>query len=83
MQNGTLDALDKCELSKIRNPDQARASLRLRLEAKKKEMQDFELRKIQENQNQNVQASMVAYENKAKLSAQEHQQKILGKVRCR
>ena len=77
VQNGTLDALDKWELSKIRNPDQARASLRLRLEAKKKEMQDFELRKIQENQNQNVQASMVAYENKAKLSAQEHQQKII------
>lgn len=76
VNNGTLDALDKMELSSIRNPLQARASLRLRLEAKRQQMQQFELDKIRENQNQNIAASNAAYENKAKLSAQEFQQKM-------
>lgn len=76
VNNGTLDALDKMELSSIRNPLQARASLRLRLEAKRQQMQQFELDKIKENQNQNILASNVAYENKAKLSEQEFQQKM-------
>lgn len=76
VQSGELDALDKMELSTIRNPYQARASLRLRLEAKRKQMQEWELQKIQENQNQNILASNVSYENKAKLSAQEFQQKM-------
>lgn len=39
-------------------------------------MQEWELQKIQENQNQNIAASNAAYENKAKLSAQEFQQKM-------
>ena len=76
IQNGELDALDKIELLQIRNPLQARASLRLRLESKRKQMQEWELNKIKENQNQNIMASNAAYENKSRLSAQEHQQKI-------
>lgn len=76
VQSGELDALDKMELSLIRNPYQARASLRLRLEAKRKQMQDWELKKLNETQNQNILASNAAYENKAKLSTQEHQQKM-------
>ncbi|MFX1667819.1 hypothetical protein JZ968_06500 [Riemerella anatipestifer] len=76
VQSGALDALDKMELSLIRNPYQARASLRLRLEAKRKQMQDWELKKLSENQNQNILASNAAYENKSKLSMQEHQQKM-------
>lgn len=74
--NGQLDALDKIELSSIRNPLQARAALRLRLESKRKQMQDHELSKIRENQNANIEAANVSYENKSKLSMQEHQQKI-------
>ncbi|MDR2205817.1 MAG: hypothetical protein LBE36_06655 [Flavobacteriaceae bacterium] len=75
-ESGEIDAVDAYELSNIKNPRQARAELKLRLEANRKRMQDFELQKIQENQNQNIVASNVAYENKAKLLAQEHQQRI-------
>ena len=55
---------------------QARSILKLKLEENKKKMQEFEMQKIQETQSASVQASNVAYENKMKLSAQEHQQKM-------
>ena len=76
VQTGELNALDKWELANIRNPIQARASLKLRLDARRKEMQEWEMKKLGETQNQNILASNAAYENKAKLSAQEHQQRL-------
>ena len=76
IQSGVLDAVDKMELANIKNPLQARSILKLKLEENKKKMQEFEMQKIQETQSASVQASNVAYENKMKLSAQEHQQKM-------
>lgn len=74
--NGELDALDKNELKNILDPMQARYELRLRLEANRKRMQQFELEKQTVASNANIEASNVAAANKSKLLAQEHQQKM-------
>lgn len=74
--NGELDALDKNELKNILDPMQARYELRLRLEANRKRMQQFELQKQTVASNANIEASNVAAANKSKLLAQEHQQKM-------
>ena len=74
--NRELTALDKMELMMIRNPLQARASLKLRLDSNQKKMQDSKMQEIQAAKDGNIEASNVAAENKAKLSAQDHAQRV-------
>jgi len=76
LQNGELTVADEWDLMMIRNPNQARATLALRLEANRKRMEQFEINKVKEASNANIEASNAAYENKAKLSQQEHEQKL-------
>jgi len=76
VQQGQLTVADEWDLMMIRNPNQARATLALRLEANRKRNEQYELDKAQQSQNANIEASNVAYQNKAKLSEQEHQQKL-------
>lgn len=76
VQNGELTVADEWDLMMIRNPYQARATLALRLEANRKQMQQFEMSKQREASNANIEAANVSYQNKAKLSEQEHIQKM-------
>lgn len=73
--NGELTAADEWDLMMIRNPSTARATLALRLEANRKQMQQYELDKAQQSQNANIEASNVAAQNKQMLLQVEYQLK--------
>lgn len=76
VQSGALDALDVRILKQIRNPKVAAAKLRLMLMSKQKQQQDYELKKQSQNQNQNIEAVKASYEKDAKLSEQDHIQRL-------
>ena len=76
VQSGLLDALYVRILKQIKNPKVAAAKLRLMLMTKQKQQQDFELKKQSQNQNQNIEAVKASYEKDAKLSKQEHIQRL-------
>ena len=76
VQSGLLDALDVRILKQIKNPKVAAAKLRLMLMTKQKQQQDFELKKQSQNQNQNIEAVKASYEKDAKLSEQDHIQRL-------
>lgn len=76
VQSGLLDALDVRILKQIKNPKVAAAKLRLMLMTKQKQQQDFELQKQSQNQNQNIEAVKASYEKDAKLSEQDHIQRL-------
>ena len=53
--------------------------MRLRMETKKKELQEFELRKAQESQNGSVVAAQAAIQGKKELAELEHRLKLIEK----
>ena len=79
VNNGILDPLDGEELLSIRNKKLAYRLMRLRMETKKKELQEFELRKAQESQNGSVVAAQAAIQGKKELAELEHRLKLIEK----
>ena len=77
--NGILDPLDGEELLSIKNKKLAYRLMRLRMETKKKELEEFEIRKAKESQNGSVLSAQVAIEGKMKLAELEHQLKMVEK----
>lgn len=75
-QNGELDLEDKISLSRMRNILQAVATLRLKLQAKRKEAQDYEMQKSQQMQNGNIAATQAAGEMKLQLEQLTHKNKM-------
>lgn len=61
---GLIDPLDGEELKNIRKPKLGLRVLRLRTESRKKEQQEFEMKKISESENVNVTAARVSNEEK-------------------
>ncbi|WP_294203001.1 hypothetical protein [uncultured Chryseobacterium sp.] len=66
VNQGLLDPFDAMEISAIRNIRTAVSTLRLRLQEKQRNMNDFELQKIREQQNSTITASRVSNEEKRK-----------------
>lgn len=61
---GVIDPLDGEEILNIRNKKVALRTLRLKIDKRKKENQDFEMQKVQEANNGNIQASRISNEEK-------------------
>lgn len=59
-----IDPLDGEEILNIRNKKVALRTLRLKIDKRKKENQDFEMQKVQEANNGNIQASRISNEEK-------------------
>ena len=79
VEQGVLDPLDGEELLAIKNKKLAYKILRLRLDSRKKEMQDYEMKKASEAQNGSVLSAKVAIEGKKELVQLEHELKMVEK----
>lgn len=64
VSQGLIDPLDGEEILNIRNKKAALRTLRLKIDKRKKESQDFEMQKVQEANNGNIQASRISNEEK-------------------
>lgn len=78
-----IDPLDAEEILNIRNKKVALRTLRLKIDKRKKENQDFEIQKVQEANNGNIQASRISNEEKritiqleAQLKAEQEREKF-------